>query len=134
MRTFEECAELGDTLLILESATAGDHEKAGDFSSLSAQGEEFIGNIPTTAWAEAEKTETSSERTSRSAPAVTMTMMMSVSMSERAMWTPATARARSFTLHPGRSPALPVGLLHLRVYVSGSVKIVEHRVFAPFSK
>src|SRR6266487_2646971 len=111
VRAIEEGAQLGDTLLVLESATAGDHEKAGDFRGLSAQGEEFIGDAPTTARAEAEKTETASKRTAWSAPAVTM--MMSVSMTERAMWAPASAWTRSFTLHPGRSPAFPVGLLRL---------------------
>src|SRR5205085_86682 len=126
VRAIEERAQLGDMLLVLEGATAGDHEKAGDFRSLSAQGEEFIWDAPTTARAEAEKTETASKRTAWSAPAVTMTMMMSVSMIEGAMLAPVTARSRSFTLHPGRSPAFPVGLLRLQIVASRSVKIVEH--------
>jgi hypothetical protein len=80
VRAIEEGAQLGDTLLVLEGATAGDHEKASNLRGLSAQGEEFIGDAPTTARAEVEETETASEGTAWSAPAVSMTM--SVSMTE----------------------------------------------------
>src|SRR5579884_3072502 len=67
VRTFEEGAELVETLLVLESSTSGDHEEATNFHGLSAQGENFIGNAPATSRAKAEETEAAPEG---SAPAM----------------------------------------------------------------
>src|SRR5690242_8789087 len=113
MGTFKESAELRYPVLILEGTATSNHEKARNFRSLSAQSEEFIRNAPTHARAETEEA-ASSEGTAWTTPATAMmVLMMSMSMAVT-LWSPATLRIRTFTLHPGRSPsASPVDLLCL---------------------